>query len=255
MTLRMALAVTSVLFSTRFAGPVERAAAGDPVRSAREIVTPADSDGIVYLFGQRVVPPYRIALDGERVLVNGIDTDPTGGPDVSPGAPLSADVERVLGAIRSATERADAAIDSIRAAGAAPEAADERAARIFRDDPLVADVWVRPTGGLEVTWNGVPGRQLVMTGPGRAVDPSARLDPDAVVRSRFEWLAASLARGDLYAAGVGYRISLSGALVDSMEAAVARFAASEDDTLRVGRRAYFAFGEDLRRVAARRGGR
>ncbi len=222
------------------------------VRSPDEIMVPADSAGVVYILGREIMPPYRLALVDGRVQVNGVDAEPDAG--LVPTERFSDDpaVLAVLDEIRATTARAQAAADSALSSGVAVAIVAARAAETFRASPNMGNVFVLESGDLEVSWRGIPGRQFVALGPECRVPRVAAPDPEASALARLGDAAHLMRRGNFYAAGIGYRVSLSGDLADSLIAAIAAFGAGGGDTLRVGPRRFTELGEEIRRARAER---
>ncbi len=224
----------------------------DAADGAEEIVIPADSAGTVYILGCEVAPPYRLASVDGRVQVNGIDVEPDA--HLVPTDWFSDDpaVLAVLDEIRATTERAQAAADSALSSGVARSNVAAGAAEMFRASPNVGDVLVLESGDLEVSWGGIPGRQFVALAPACRVPLAVSEDSEVAALARLGDAARLMRRGNFYAAGIGYRVSLSGDLADSLIAAIAAFRAGGGDTLRVGSRRFTGLGEDLRRARQER---
>lgn len=240
---RAALATASVLVAGAISWSVWAGVPAGPVLIAEV------RDGTVYLGGRRIALPYRIAVDGERVLVNGLDTAPRESPASTSAAAIPPEIERALPEISLATARVDALVDSLLGVGAPASDIAERARDVFLESPLVEAADVTPAGDIAVTWRGVPGRQAVWIGCRRITGGSGAAGGatgPARAAAWAAWLAASLARGEFYAAGAGYQISLGGDIAGWMELAIREYLEKGDETLRVGGRSYDAFAAELR---------
>jgi hypothetical protein len=241
---RLAAAAAVAVAASAAVGACAEGAPAGPAAAPRVLVVEAAGAGALYLRGERLSPPYRIAAAAGRVLINDIDAGPPAeAPDAA--AALPTDAAAALPEICAMSARAGALVDSLHRTGAPAARIAGRALALLRESALVEDARVVSTDAIEVAWRGVPGRQRVpLSMPCRP--PLAQADPVGASLAFQEWLVASLSRGELFASGVGYHVSLAGALADSMEAAIARFRASPAETLAVSRRTYLAFGRDLR---------
>jgi hypothetical protein len=229
------------LVAAAFAASSARGAAA--ARAEEPPPAPPARTGVVYLGGQRIAAPYTLAVERGRLLINGV-------PAAAGRAPLDfelSDAQRATGArIRALDARVRRLADSLRVAGARSAEVLDAAAREFETSPLAARVTRNPTGSVTIEWRGVPGSTVVDL-PSYVSGAAEPIDRAAAVEQERADLARLLERGGFYAAGEGYRVAFAGGLADSMEAAIARFLASNEDTLRLGVRRYERLGRDLRR--------
>lgn len=242
--------VTLIVAPLVLAGLIRAPARAEAATEVNRLIVaiPADSAGTVYIDGMRILPPLRLSLEKGRVLLNSADFEPESSLDPPQGRSEDPQVSALLEEVRAVTRGAEAVAESLLDAGRPLAEVAQQAAAVFRAHPRIGDVWVLPSGALEVTWIGIPGRQIVEMGCSRGPGRSAVAPPESLVIARTQGIARLLRAGNLYAAGVGYRVSLSGGLADSMIAAIEAFRSSSAETLRVGARRYYAFGTDLRRV-------
>jgi hypothetical protein len=212
-----------------------------------EVVIPADSAGVVYILGMLVAPPFRLTLRDRRVQVNGLDVEPDS--RLVPPSRFSVDpaVIGILEEMQATTFRIQARADSLISWGTPRREVSGAAAAAFLASPHVTEARILEGGDLEVTWTGIPGRQFVGIGPsGRDGRPGGVVEPPP--ETLLDEAACLMRRGNLFASGIGYRVSLFGELADSLLAAIVVFNATGADTLRVGPRRFTEFGEDLRRA-------